>query len=117
MYTDEHVGEAPISSPPDEASRWRDVCVVHMRRDILSELALASSGGGALPHGSRGLHKPCHERLARDCNSRGTTTVCHILLLCMQQQYVLGLMQESASAWVTLRGIASAYVSLRMNKK
>lgn len=55
---------------------------------------------------TRGLHKPCHGRLARDCNSRGTTTVCHILLLCMQQQYVLGLMQESASAWVTLRCIA-----------
>ena len=52
MHTDEHVGEAPISSPPDEVSRWRDVCVVHMGRDMFSERALASSGGGALPHGS-----------------------------------------------------------------
>lgn len=53
MYTDEHVVEDSINGPPDEASAWRDVCVVHMRRDRLLELALYSSGGGALPHGPR----------------------------------------------------------------
>lgn len=58
MYTDEHVGEAPINGPPDEVLAWRDVCVVHMRRDMLSELALASSGGGALPHGPQACTSP-----------------------------------------------------------
>lgn len=58
IHTDEHVGEASISSPPDEASAWRDVCVVHMRRDMPLELALDSSGGGALPHGSGAYISP-----------------------------------------------------------
>lgn len=58
MYTDEHVVEDSINGPPDEVSAWRDVCVVHMRRDMFSELALASSGGHALPHGSGACRGP-----------------------------------------------------------
>lgn len=58
MYTDEHVGEASINGPPDEASAWSDVCAVHMRRDRLLELALYSSGGGALPHGPGACTSP-----------------------------------------------------------
>ena len=71
MYTDEHVGEAPINGPPDEASVWRDVCVVHMRRDMLSELALDSSGGGALPHGPQACTSP-----VTSCKRVTVTGVC-----------------------------------------
>lgn len=58
MHTDEHVVEDSINGPPDEASAWSDVCVVHMRRDMLLELALAPSGGGALPHGPQACISP-----------------------------------------------------------
>lgn len=58
MHTDEHVVEDSINGPPDEASAWCDVCVVHMPRDMFSELALASSGGGALPHGPGACTSP-----------------------------------------------------------
>ena len=71
MHTDEHVGEAPINGPPDEASAWRDVCVVHMRRDMFSELALASSGGYVLPHGPRACTSP-----VTGCKHVAVTGVC-----------------------------------------